>query len=654
MPRRLLLLALLAACDPPPTTAPLQTGPPPSPSILDLEVQRESATPALIERARRGPESFRAIRALGRVGDAAAISELRLQLTNPATRPAAADALATSKLLGADVADAEAAILTQWFDTPEHDRDSLVSALGRLGSAAAIATLAQVLRDGVADESAAIALGLLGRRGVAFDDQARAALVARADHYDPLVQYAVAYALAHEPEPANQREAGDAALVRLTRARDPETRTIAFTGLTRRKVDREQTSRLFTAGLDDRDFRVRTAAARGLLALGDETSHLRLILWSSKHLTDPVAVHPILTTLDAIIDLPEETVRSLELPIKALAAAATRTPATEPRIACQVRTLLARITRSTPSCPELPPHLAVAITSKTLPDPQLVPLLRDPDPRIRTTAISALLAHHSASTFLLELVADPSPAVVGTVADALAGKQPPPVTDALRTALAARAQHELSHEVELYAALVAALAAIKGPLEPCSAGLDHPNLAVRTAARACVTALTGADPGPQLPSAPPPRPPHPPSEGPRLHWRLTTTRGVVDVALDPPSAPWHVAALAAHTRAGFYDGLTFHRVVPGFVVQGGDPEGTGWGGPGYTLPSEPTSARFTRGAVGIADAGKDTGGCQFFFMHARAPHLEGRFTRVGEVTKGQDIVDTLLVGDVILRAEILP
>jgi cyclophilin family peptidyl-prolyl cis-trans isomerase len=86
-------------------------------------------------------------------------------------------------------------------------------------------------------------------------------------------------------------------------------------------------------------------------------------------------------------------------------------------------------------------------------------------------------------------------------------------------------------------------------------------------------------------------------------------------------------------------------------VQGGDPTGTGAGGPGYTLPAEPGGA-FTTGAVGIADAGKDTGGSQWFVMHARAPHLDGRYTRIGQVTRGQDVVDALQIDDRILRATV--
>jgi peptidyl-prolyl cis-trans isomerase B (cyclophilin B) len=117
-----------------------------------------------------------------------------------------------------------------------------------------------------------------------------------------------------------------------------------------------------------------------------------------------------------------------------------------------------------------------------------------------------------------------------------------------------------------------------------------------------------------------------------------------------------VAAIITLTRSGYYDGTVFHRVVPGFVVQGGDPTATGWGGPGFTLPSETTAALegipvdYNTGAVGIADAGKDTGGSQWFAMHSPAPHLAGRYTWVGRVIEGEDVLARLLIGDRIIRA----
>jgi cyclophilin family peptidyl-prolyl cis-trans isomerase len=120
----------------------------------------------------------------------------------------------------------------------------------------------------------------------------------------------------------------------------------------------------------------------------------------------------------------------------------------------------------------------------------------------------------------------------------------------------------------------------------------------------------------------------------------------------PEDAPKTVENFVTLAKKGFYNGLGFHRVVPDFVVQGGDPAGSGWGGPGYALPAEPSDEPYSIGAVGIADAGKDTGGSQWFVMHSRAAHLEGRYTAIGRVTEGQPVVDSLLVGDRIVKATV--
>src|SRR5205814_1066559 len=102
------------------------------------------------------------------------------------------------------------------------------------------------------------------------------------------------------------------------------------------------------------------------------------------------------------------------------------------------------------------------------------------------------------------------------------------------------------------------------------------------------------------------------------------------------------------------DGLPFHRVVPDFVAQGGDPRGDGWGGPGHTLRCELSPLRYARGAVGMALSGKDTGGSQFFVVHSAQPHLEGKYTVFGRVVEGMEVVDALLPGDLIERAVVLP
>jgi len=108
-----------------------------------------------------------------------------------------------------------------------------------------------------------------------------------------------------------------------------------------------------------------------------------------------------------------------------------------------------------------------------------------------------------------------------------------------------------------------------------------------------------------------------------------------------------VLSFAKLVRKKFYDGLIFHRVVPDFVIQGGDPRGDGWGGPGYSIRSEFSLATFTKGAVGIASSGKDTEGCQFFITQVPTPHLDGRYTVFAQVIEGQDVVDRIQIGDTI-------
>ena len=104
---------------------------------------------------------------------------------------------------------------------------------------------------------------------------------------------------------------------------------------------------------------------------------------------------------------------------------------------------------------------------------------------------------------------------------------------------------------------------------------------------------------------------------------------------------------------GFYNNIIFHRVVPDFVIQAGDPRGDGWGGPGYNVPCEYNDIFYDRGIVGMAHAGKDTGGSQFFITHTPQPHLNGRHTAFGKVVRGMGVVDSIKLYDKIIKTEIL-
>ena len=133
---------------------------------------------------------------------------------------------------------------------------------------------------------------------------------------------------------------------------------------------------------------------------------------------------------------------------------------------------------------------------------------------------------------------------------------------------------------------------------------------------------------------------------------LKTEKGDVELLLDAALAPNHAAAIAAEVRKGVYDGTIWHRVVTAFVVQGGDPRGSGWGDDGYRLADENSPAKFLRGTLGMPKAGPDTGGCQLFVSLIPTPHLDGRYTAFGRVLSGMDVLDRLEPGDLILSARL--
>jgi len=128
---------------------------------------------------------------------------------------------------------------------------------------------------------------------------------------------------------------------------------------------------------------------------------------------------------------------------------------------------------------------------------------------------------------------------------------------------------------------------------------------------------------------------------------IITSKGEIEIELYFDIAPLTVMNFLKLAKEGFYNGLTFHRVVPNFVVQGGDPRGDGWGGPSYYIRSEYSDKPYARGTIGMAASGRDTGGSQFFITLSPQPHLEGRYTVFGQVVVGMDVVDQIVVGDLI-------
>jgi cyclophilin family peptidyl-prolyl cis-trans isomerase len=128
---------------------------------------------------------------------------------------------------------------------------------------------------------------------------------------------------------------------------------------------------------------------------------------------------------------------------------------------------------------------------------------------------------------------------------------------------------------------------------------------------------------------------------------IHTNKGDIHLQLNPSEAPMTVNNFVTLARDGYYDGVTFHRVVPGFVIQGGDPTGTGAGGPGYKFQDEPVKRRYRAGTLAMANAGPNTNGSQFFICLEDQPSLPPNYTIFGDTISGMDVVRSIRVGDVI-------
>lgn len=140
----------------------------------------------------------------------------------------------------------------------------------------------------------------------------------------------------------------------------------------------------------------------------------------------------------------------------------------------------------------------------------------------------------------------------------------------------------------------------------------------------------------------------------RQRVKINTAKGNIVMELMVNQAPGTVSTIVGLIKQGFYNGKTFHRIVPNFVAQGGCPRGDGFGGLPYTIRSEFAPLYYEAGSVGVASAGKDTESCQWFITHSPTPHLDGRYTIFAKVVKGMDVVQQLEIGDIIEHASLEP
>ena len=211
-------------------------------------------------------------------------------------------------------------------------------------------------------------------------------------------------------------------------------------------------------------------------------------------------------------------------------------------------------------------------------------------------------------------------------------------------------------DVEAMQAAASAMGNIKDPrfVSSLEKALNDPDKTVAVAAAEALRQITGKDYSARTPKST--KALHADYDWSALESLNASTKGVIETSKGTitiqflkDDAPFTVLNFVKLARKHFYDGLQFHRVVPNFVIQGGDPRGDGWGGPGYAIRSEFSFAHFERGMLGIASAGKDTEGCQFFITHIPTPHLDGRYTVFARVINGQDVVDRIQIGDTIKK-----
>ena len=302
----------------------------------------------------------------------------------------------------------------------------------------------------------------------------------------------------------------------------------------------------------------------------------------------------------------------------------------------------------------LPPDVAV---------PGLTAMLGDADPRVLPAVLESLvkLRAPNVTEVLLQRLKAEDPAVRAAAATGLGEIKPANGDIALAEA------YQFGQRDSSYSARAVALAALSkygaaAATPVLRMGLADKDWAIRLRAAALLKELdpsASADvdalirPAPTVATPATYQAAHLVSPPVSTAAYIDTDRGTIEIELAVLDAPLTVENFVTLARKGFFDGLSVHRVVPDFVIQTGDPQGNGEGGPGYTIRDELNERPYLRGTVGMAlDLWRDTGGSQFFITHSPQPHLDARYTVFGRVIGGMDVVDQIQQGDVIRRIRV--
>jgi cyclophilin family peptidyl-prolyl cis-trans isomerase/HEAT repeat protein len=656
---------------PPPKGAKAPKTAPPAPPVRDLRQLITDSEPRV---------RYRAALAIGRVGMSEGIGPLTGALGDTLTdvRQIAAFALG---LIG----DGSAIpALTKALADPDWGvRGRAAEALGLIGDASAAAAIGTLARDAVSPgRIAALEPDLAGHelpKAPPLPPEAEAFRLAiyalvRLKAYEPLAAavlgpdgrpigrwWPIAYALQRIEDP----RAGQA-LLELARGPGRYTTAFAARGLGLVKPAGAAEALLTLVDPKTIDVLVAPSAIRSLGQIGDESAAAALVALVRQLGIDP---NVRLEALTALATLRAPAARDLLFdqiadPWPSMRAAALRGIALldanefllamsglDPDPHWSVRAALAS------ALAELPAEQAV---------PKLQPMLADSDRRVVPAVLSALAqvtgttnADGAATQALEKTLADhleDSDVVIRMTASRLLGERK---TERHAPTLA-RAYRAWSADTT-YLARAAALGAVAASSRDQAVAVlkeafSDRDWAVRIRALELlrgVDAVAAAAAPAAIRPAPVQPPPVPYSSKELIappfspHLYIETAKGTIEIELAVNDAPLTAQQLVALARRQFFTGLPFHRVVPNFVAQGGDPRGDGEGGPGFTIRDELTPRPYLRGTVGIALDWRDTGGSQFFITHSPQPHLDGRYPIVGHVVAGMEVVDRLQQWDVI-------
>ena len=636
----------------PPALAPASP-PPPPPDLVRLLGDAQA-------RIRR-----RAALAIGRVGLVEGVAPLTKVLgdADPEVRQMAAFALG---LIGDS--SARDALIAALRDPSPLVQGSAAEALGLIGDRTAAEAVGQLA-------ATIVQSGAVSQAPTAEDDSVRETSVGalrlavfalvRLNAYDALAAavldgaqprvrwWPVAFALQRLEDPR-------ALPALLTLAKDPHpyTRAFAVRGLGAIK-DRAAVP-VLTPLVDGPDRAVAVEAIRALGRIGDPAGAVPLLKLVAAMKADPTLRLEAVTALggirgDGVIDLLLDVVGDPSPPVRAAAIRSlaqldaenfvTVLSGLDPDPHWSVRSALATVLGT------LPPEIGL---------PRLEAMRDDGDERVIPavlTSLAALKAPGAVEVIGARLKTG-DPVVRAAAASALARLKP--ASGAVQLVEA----YKIGLKDTTYVARGAALTALTefgaaAATPTLTEALADNDWAIRVRAAALLKQLDPAsDAGLKIRPAPTGRP-ESAYEASRLlappvstHVFIDTDRGTIQIELAVVDAPLTVETFVTLARKGFYDGLSFHRVVPDFVIQGGDPRGDGEGGPGFTIRDELSQRPYLRGIVGMALDWEDTGGSQFFITHSPQPHLDARYTVIGRVIAGMDVVDQIQPWDVMRRVRV--